>query len=153
MTRYPLAPLCEALHCRPDDLKARFGLDHRQISRYLERGIPEESADRLVSAAGLHLWHVWPDLVDDPTRECASTDCTSRFVPHDRAPHALYCSPRCRQREKARRYRARAHGAETNRRHRRAYYAENRSYELGLKRRERAARAARRARDEEENAA
>lgn len=104
-------------------------------------GVTERTADRLAVTVGLHPWTVWPEMADDVARDlertCAADGCDATFTPPERAPHALYCSPRCRQREKARRYRSRPHGAAANRRHRRAYYEANRGYELAQKRRER----------------
>lgn len=142
--RYPLDPLFQLTGWTMNTvtrLAACNGSEYR-IRRAF--GVTEQTADRLAIAAGLHPWAVWPDMAVVATQEvlrrCAADGCDQMFLPHSRAPHALYCSPRCRQREKARRYRATEHGAETNRRHRRSYYAANSAYELAQKRREREAR-------------
>lgn len=137
--RYPLAPFLALTGWTMNHVTKVAPCNGSEYRVRLEQGVTERTADRLAVVAGLHPWSVWPEMADhaDPRRSCAAVGCDALFLPPDRAPHALYCSARCRQRMKARRYRAKPHGAETNRRHRRAYYEANRHYELEQKRRAR----------------
>lgn len=117
------------------------GVQYRQA---IDRGLTELQADRWAVKLGLLPWMVWPAWLDDALTPCEAPGCDRRFAPHPRAPHTRYCSSTCRQRAKARRYRATANGADANRRHRRAYYEANRGYELERKRIERQRAAERR---------
>lgn len=141
MRRYPLHPLLELTGWTMNRVTQIAPCNGTEYRLRLADGVTERTADRLAVAAGLHPWAVWPDMAEDVSsdleRTCGADGCEATFTPHERAPHARYCSQRCRQREKARRYRAKPHGAETNRRHRRSYYEKNRGYELGQKRRQR----------------
>ena len=144
MRRYPFANLCEALHVTPTDLKRRLGLDHRQLSRYLEQGLPEARADELACRLGLVTVNVWPEMIEhaieDTSVECAADDCCERFVPRDKAN--IWCSRRCYQRVKMRRYRATEAGRENNRKWRKAWYAECAEYDIAQSRRRRQRQAA-----------
>lgn len=129
--RYPLAPLMKAAHI-PTMVALRrvFPMNGTEYRRVLDDGLSERQADRWAIRLGLHPAEVWPEF---GRRRCAIAECSRPFDPHPRAPHSLYCSPRCSNRAKKRRYRSTPHGAEANRRHRRNYYAENRGYELRQK--------------------
>lgn len=106
MRRYPFANLCEALHVTPTDLKRRLGLDHRQLSRYLEQGLPEARADELACRLGLVTVNVWPEMIEhaieDASVECADQACNELFVP-SRKGHK-FCSERCQRRDASRRH-------------------------------------------------
>lgn len=122
--RYPFAALLAALGCDEQTVKARLGLDYRQVARYMAQGLTEKRADELATAAGLVHLEVWPDVVADCWVECASTGCPVLFVPRDAKGHQLYCSATCRHRERARRYRATEAGKAAARRANRTYYSD-----------------------------
>jgi hypothetical protein len=126
MRRYPLQPLLDALHVDQDTVKGRLGLDHRQVTRYVNEGLTERRAEELAVQAGIPPLNVWPemeaDAFADHAKECASADCPVRFVPRDARGQQRYCSDTCRNREKIRRYRATPKGAAKARRYRRTYY-------------------------------
>lgn len=140
MRRYPLQALVDATGLTEAALGREVGLSGTSLKKARELGLVDAAADRCAVRLGLLPWQVWPEWLEALNRPCSADGCNERFLPPERAPHALYCSRRCAQREKVRRYRATPRGAEANRRHRRAYYAENRAYELEQKRLERVAR-------------
>lgn len=134
--RYPLAPLMQVSGIATmKSLRAIFPMNGTEYRRVIDDGLSEPQADRWAVKLGLHPAEVWPQWGH---QACAAEDCGGWFLPPARAPHTRYCSPRCKNREKKRRYRATPNGAEANRRHRRAYYEENRGYELERRRRLRA---------------
>ena len=135
MRRYPFANLCEALHVTPTDLKRRLGLDHRQLSRYLEQGLPEARADELAVRLGLVAANVWPEMIDhaieDASVECAERSCSETFVPSRSGQR--YCSRRCGNRVRARERQAKLREdpayREAERLRRRRYFEESRDAE------------------------
>lgn len=125
MRRYPLAALVEASRVSESALARMVGLSGSTLKRAREMGLTESAADRYALRAGLHPHLIWPEmaahqLADLPV--CASTDCDETFVPRDAKSQQVYCSARCRNREKIRRYRATPKGAAKARRYRRTYY-------------------------------
>lgn len=149
MRRYPLAPLVEASGLGEHDLARRVGLSGSTLKKARLEGLVESAADRYAIRAGFHPYTIWPEMLDHVLedvggRQCAADGCDNPVEPPARAPHKLYCSRKCAKRERMRRYRATPAGAAANRRHRNAYYEENRGYELALKKREREERARRR---------
>ncbi len=122
-----------------------LGVELATVRAAVHRGLSEYHADRWAIRLGFHPSLIWPDWFDDApawTDEeegsvvCASSDCDTMFLP---SRHRLYCSERCKQREKMRRRRATPEGQDQNRRHRAAYYEECGGYENERRRRERAA--------------
>ena len=90
-----------------------IGISGASRRRFELTGLDHEQAERFALRAGYHpgwVWDGWWDeLIEQESIDCASRDCTTRFVPD---PRQRFCSPRCRTREKMRRYRATPHGAE-----------------------------------------
>lgn len=85
-TRYPLAPLAEALHIElghmgrvwPDNeepagltkLAEAIGIrDIRYMRRLLDRGLTDRLADRFATRAGFHPSQLWPTWWADATGE------------------------------------------------------------------------------------
>lgn len=119
--RYPLEPLMAVTGWSMAKVREQAPCNGSEYRLRISQGVTERTADRLAVAAGLHPFDVWPEIELLGTRPCAAAGCQVHFAPKDR--QSRYCSPRCRQREKMRRYRARPHGAEVNRRLRREHYA------------------------------
>jgi hypothetical protein len=123
--RYPLDPLRQLTGWSMRHITTIAPCGGPEYRTRLDQGVTAAIADRLAVAAGLHPHLVWPEMLDhaieDHQRTCEAEGCAERFSPPDRAPHMRFCSPRCKRREKMRRYRARPHGAEANRRHSAAY--------------------------------
>lgn len=102
---YPFQPLLDAIRCDDTTVKARLGLDFRQVARYHANGLTERRADELACKARLDPYLVWPEMIDhnieDASKECAADDCAITFVPASRLQR--YCSHRCNARVSARR--------------------------------------------------
>ena len=96
--RYSWQALLDVLALDDQTVKARLGLDHRQVARYRSEGLTERRGDELATKAGLPTLLVWPEMaVDalvDAQKPCA--ECRDLFVP-SRASH-VYCSVICRDR-------------------------------------------------------
>lgn len=139
MTRYPLASLAAACGLSEHALCQRLGVKGSDGQRAIREGLSELLADRYAVKMGLHSAVVWPELMDAAIeavhRDCAAPDCTARFVPRTRTHR--FCSDRCRQRVKQRRYRSTPSGADNNRKWRRSWYAECAEYDKGVSRKRR----------------
>lgn len=61
MTRYPLAPLAEAVGVDTSRLARILGLSGSTWKAYREHGMTERAADRLAVKAGFHPCEIWPD--------------------------------------------------------------------------------------------
>lgn len=133
--RYPLAALVEASGMSEAELGRRVGLSGSSLTKARRDGLIESAADRYACRAGLVPWLVWSDWLEDAFVECAAEDCCERFVPRDKAN--IWCSRRCYQRVKMRRYRATEAGRENNRKWRKAWYAECAAYDIEQSRRRR----------------
>jgi len=66
-------------------------------------------------------------------RVCKAPDCENEFQPRSRV--SFYCSKTCQQRERMRRYRATPHGAEANRRARKNYDDQCKTYRAAYRKR------------------
>lgn len=127
--RYPLEPILRLTgwtHVRVQQIAPCNGTEWR-LRR--QEGVTERIADRLAVAAGLHPATVWDGWADDVVfdRACQAHGCDERFIP--RTSQHTFCSPRCRRRAKARRYRSTEAGAENNRKWRRSWYEDCREYD------------------------
>lgn len=124
--RWPLHDLLVATRHTPTSFGRLYGLSGSSLRLAVDRGLSTDAAENWAARAGLPAYAVWPDMVsttiDEMENECASTDCTTRFVPRDLKSQQRYCSDRCRLREKTRRYRATPTGAQKARDIRRRYY-------------------------------
>lgn len=102
--RYPLDALAEAMRLSVNQACKALGVSGSTMQDYRQRGLTEKVADRLAVKAGLVAYEVWPEMVDHHIEacsvECADEKCGERFVPEKRSQR--YCSPRCRERRKAR---------------------------------------------------
>lgn len=111
--RYPLDALLEATGLTESGLTRRAGISGTTLKNAREVGFTPDAADRYACRCGLtplEVWHDWG------LAECASDDCSVMFAP---VMTQRFCSARCRTREKMRRYRQTAHGAEASLRARR----------------------------------
>lgn len=168
MRRYPWAPLRQRLFATLGTHREAGGSVQQvgvpSMAAYLEvplgrvqswtrRGLTRDHAEDAAARLGEHPYVLWPEMRDDDIadaeaalRTCAAEDCTVRFVPTSHRQH--YHQPKCRDRQKARRWRRSDKGreaqrrrrqrpevAELNRQRRRAYYAENAEYERARQRR------------------
>lgn len=121
--RYPLAPLLDALGCDETTVKARLGLDHRQVARYVAQGLTERRADELASKGGAHPAAIWFDFgMAEESVPCA--ECSELFVP-TRKGHR-YCSTRCGDRAYNREWKRRRYQSDAA--HREAKKASNAAY-------------------------
>lgn len=153
-SRYPLEALAAFLRTETDlELADAVGVTRRTVQRWKRSGVTEavayEVADRLRESAYI----IWPELlevaIEDAEKvavECAARDCSETFIPSSH--RQKFHDPRCREREKVRRWRSSPKGREAVRRHRtkpkvaaknrerrRRYYAENGAYERARQRR------------------
>jgi hypothetical protein len=133
VNRYPLQPLLAALGCDERSVKARLGLDHRQVARYATDGLTEARAEQLAAMAGLLAIEVWPEMIDDAIAELPACDrCGERYVPVRKAQR--WCSARCRNynaqaAHQRRRWAADPEWAEAQRERVRRYRAETAAYQ------------------------
>ena len=134
---YPLEPLVKLIG---PNARAVLRTDLRDWRRWTAEGLTERQADRLAVRAGFVPHEVWPELgdrlVDAALVDCASSSCSVRFLPNERAGRGhRFCSSRCYQREWARSKRASDPGyAERQREIRRQYYQECGEYERARQR-------------------
>lgn len=102
--RYDLAPLADAMGEPLPSLGRRLNIGGSTWVEYRDQGVTARVADRLATKAGFHPSLVWPSWFEDEAAalsvECADERCDRRFVPAKRSQR--YCSPRCRERRKAR---------------------------------------------------
>lgn len=107
MTRYPFAPLAEAMAiplvsihgpARTAEASAarELGISGRTAQQYRREGMSAVVAERMALKAGWHPANIWPDWYDSELVECADRSCSVQFVPA-RANHR-FCSPLCCQR-------------------------------------------------------
>ena len=136
--RYPLQPLLDAAGMSLSELRELCPMNGRVYRNARTIGLTEDQADRWSCKVGLLPWLIWSDWLEDAERKCAADDCTERFVPRDKAN--IWCSRRCYQRIKMRRYRSTEAGRENNRKWRNAWYAECAAYDIASSRRRRQAR-------------
>ena len=107
--RYEWQTLLDVIGCDDRTVKARLGLDHRQVARYRAGGLTERRADELATAAGWPTLLIWPHMVDDALDavwvECADRACTEMFLPSQ--ANQKFCSRRCGRRARQRAHLAR----------------------------------------------
>lgn len=64
------------------------------------RRIRPSTADDIANRLGLHLYDLWPHLLEADIaaaeKVCAASECSTRFVPYRST--SLYCSPSCSRR-------------------------------------------------------
>ncbi|MFZ5698561.1 MAG: hypothetical protein ACOY9J_07610 [Pseudomonadota bacterium] len=96
--RYEWQSLLDVIGCDDQTVKARLGLDHRQVARYRSEGLTERRADELATAAGWPTLLVWPDMAADALEDVsvACEECGETFIP-SRKGHT-FCTERCWQR-------------------------------------------------------
>lgn len=146
--RYPLGPLT-ALYPGDSLNKTceRLGLSGSTLKGYMCHGVLAETADRLAARAGVPVYSVWPEMIDDAIAavELECVECGTGFVrPHDKGKVPKYCGSACRVRVARRAYirrkRADAGFRAREMERKRRYNVETREYRLGWQRRYDAAR-------------
>ena len=134
--RYPIQALTEMMALGFAEGMRALKISGSTYQKYRDQGVSRVSADRLAVRAGFHPYEVWPDMADhdyeDASRECEADDCTERFIPaNNGGKHRKFCSPRCANRVRLRRYRARSEAArERDRGYSASYYREAKPYVL-----------------------
>lgn len=90
--RYPFAPLVDAMGLSPSAAARTLGMSGQTQARYLDVGMPADTAYRLADRAGIHPFEVWPELVDDEAArrraERAAAERRRRATPEGAASHA-----------------------------------------------------------------
>lgn len=106
--RYHPDPLAEATGKTLNAACVALGVSGTTQQDARCHGFTRDVADRLAVRAGYMPWEVWPEMADhdlaDHQRECAADDCTETFIGHT---NRRYCTPQCKRRTQARRYRER----------------------------------------------
>jgi CGNR zinc finger len=124
--RYPIEALAEFLRTTIPAACRRVGMSGTSEKDARCHGITRRVVDRVAGELHEHPSVIWPETIDhdieDITAMCAAEDCDQRFVPRNRSH--LFCSERCRQRIKMRRYRATPNGKAADQKWRDHYYDE-----------------------------
>ena len=133
MIRYPLAPLAHLEGSTVPELLRCSGVSGSTAKEYRDLGVSERVADRLAVLHGYHPAVVWPEwLTDSINQASARCSCGDLFVPARASQR--FCSPRCRTREKMRRYRRDPDVQARNRARVSAHYAATADYQRAARR-------------------
>lgn len=140
--RWPLDPVLD--YVKPDSLaefSRVYDIDNGELHRWKRDGMTRHTAERLCDALRAHPLWFWPEFYDADVEalhvECEASDCTVRFIP-SKPGVQRFCTPRCRRRERMRRYRATPHGRATALKWSAVWYEQNRDQVIADKRQFRA---------------